>query len=65
MDRSFRLVFADGNRIDFFADTDAVKAKWLDVLGQVVGKDDDKKTPPEWAVAVRKLPPPKALKQAA
>ncbi|GAA5842429.1 hypothetical protein JCM9279_005380 [Rhodotorula babjevae] len=61
MDHSFRLTFEDGNRIDYFADSYAIKAKWLEVLAAVVGKDDDKKTAPDWAVAVRKLPPPKAL----
>ncbi|GAA6000450.1 uncharacterized protein JCM10292_001521 [Rhodotorula paludigena] len=61
MDNSFRLVFQDGNEIDFFADTAEVKAKWLDVLANVVGKGESKTSPPEWAVAVRKLPAPKAL----
>ncbi|GAA5890267.1 hypothetical protein JCM8208_002757 [Rhodotorula glutinis] len=61
MDHSFRLAFEDGNRIDYFADSYAIKAKWLEVLAAVVGKDGDKKTAPDWAVAVRKLPPPKAL----
>ena len=61
MDHSFRLAFEDGNRIDYFADSYAIKAKWLEVLAAVVGKDDDKKKAPDWAVAVRKLPPPKAL----
>ncbi|GAA6051276.1 hypothetical protein JCM3770_006791 [Rhodotorula araucariae] len=61
MDHSFRLVFRDGNRIDFFADSDAIKDRWLEVLLDVVGKEDDKKTPPDWAVAVRKLPAPKTL----
>ncbi|KPV78628.1 uncharacterized protein RHOBADRAFT_51073 [Rhodotorula graminis WP1] len=61
MDHSFRLVFEDGNRIDYFADSHAIKTKWLEVLAAVVGQDGDKKTAPDWAVAVRKLPPPKAL----
>lgn len=61
MDNSFRLVFQDDNEIDFFADTAEVKAKWLDVLANVVGKGESRTSPPEWAVAVRKLPAPKAL----
>ena len=28
VERSFRLVFADGEEIEFFADTDEDKAKW-------------------------------------
>ncbi|BGP21746.1 GTP binding protein [Rhodotorula toruloides] len=60
MDNSFRLIFKDGNRIDFYADSPESKAKWLSVLSIVVGKEDGKKAPPEWAVAVRKLPPPKS-----
>ncbi|BGP36914.1 Bud site selection protein bud4 [Rhodotorula kratochvilovae] len=61
MDHSFRLTFRDGNRIDFYADSDAIKEKWLEVLADVVGKEDDKKTAPDWAIAVRKLPAPKTL----
>ncbi|GAA5899981.1 hypothetical protein JCM6882_007017 [Rhodosporidiobolus microsporus] len=60
MDNSFRLVFKDGNRIDFFADSIEAKAQWLAVLNTVVGKADNKKTAPDWAVAARKLPLPKA-----
>ncbi|BGP12856.1 hypothetical protein JCM10213_005229 [Rhodosporidiobolus nylandii] len=60
MENSFRLVFKDGNSIDFFADDAEAKAKWIEVLNQVIGKAENKKTPPEWAVAARKLPPPKS-----
>ncbi|KAL7338235.1 Proteophosphoglycan ppg4 [Rhodotorula toruloides] len=60
MDNSFRLIFKDGNRIDFYADSPEAKATWLRVLSAVVGKEDGKKAPPDWAVAVRKLPPPKS-----
>lgn len=58
MDHSFRLVFKDGNKIDFFADTEESKTRWLEELNGVVGKAENKKTAPEWAVAVRKLPVP-------
>ncbi|GAA6061693.1 hypothetical protein JCM10212_005985 [Sporobolomyces blumeae] len=57
MDNSFRLHFKDGGHIDFFADTDAAKKEWIASLEPVVGTDA-KKGPPEWAVAVRKLPVP-------
>ncbi|GAA5908385.1 uncharacterized protein JCM6883_004375 [Sporobolomyces salmoneus] len=57
MDNSFRLEFKDGGKIDFFADNGDAKTKWLEVLRQVAGTDA-KKGAPEWAVAVRKLPPP-------
>ncbi|KAK4332434.1 5'-deoxynucleotidase YGK1 [Rhodotorula toruloides] len=60
MDNSFRLIFKYGNRIDFYADSPEAKSTWLSVLSVVVGKEDGKKAPPEWAVAVRKLPPPKS-----
>ncbi|GAA6001658.1 hypothetical protein JCM10207_002252 [Rhodosporidiobolus poonsookiae] len=59
MDNSFRLGFKDGARIDFFADTAVIKAQWIEILNKVVGKAENKKTPPEWAIAARKLPPPK------
>ena len=32
VERSFRITFADGERISFFADTDEDKAKWIKVL---------------------------------
>ncbi|GAA5986825.1 hypothetical protein JCM11641_007809 [Rhodosporidiobolus odoratus] len=60
MDNSFRLIFKDGNQIDFFADSAEVKAKWMETLNKVVGKAENKKSPPDWAVAARKLPLPKA-----
>ncbi|GAA6035154.1 hypothetical protein JCM8097_006392 [Rhodosporidiobolus ruineniae] len=60
MEHSFRLVFKDGNRIDFYADNADVKRVWLEKLNEVVGKPENKKTPPEWALAARRLPPPKA-----
>lgn len=57
MDHSFRLVFKDGGRIDFFADDAAAKQKWCEVLRDVAGVGA-KKGAPEWAVAARKLPLP-------
>ncbi|GAA5849958.1 hypothetical protein JCM8547_000964 [Rhodosporidiobolus lusitaniae] len=64
MENSFRLVFKDGNRIDFFADSEGEKRRWMEVLQEVVGKPEGKKSPPEWAVAVKKLPLPAAAKAA-
>ncbi|KAH8828187.1 hypothetical protein DL96DRAFT_1602130 [Flagelloscypha sp. PMI_526] len=37
IERSFRLIFEGGEEIVFFADTDAEKAKWLEVLRALVG----------------------------
>lgn len=42
MERSFRVTFADGERISFFADTDEQKDAWIEVLRGIV----ERKAPP-------------------
>ncbi|EPQ26751.1 uncharacterized protein PFL1_05730 [Pseudozyma flocculosa PF-1] len=36
VERSFRITFADGERIHFFADTDEEKERWVEVLSNVI-----------------------------
>jgi len=36
--RSFRITFYNGEKIDFFCDTDEERNKWVEVLGGIVGK---------------------------
>lgn len=40
VERSFRITFKDGEKISFFADTDAEMQKWLDALKKVVGNKE-------------------------
>ncbi|KIJ51349.1 hypothetical protein M422DRAFT_26767 [Sphaerobolus stellatus SS14] len=37
VERSFRLIFRGDDEIQFFADTDEEKSRWLEVLGALVG----------------------------
>ncbi|KAK0549861.1 Bud site selection protein bud4 [Tilletia horrida] len=53
VERSFRITFADGERISFFTDTDEEKEQWLDALEEVVGKSSP--TAPIWAHAATNL----------
>ena len=39
VDRSFRITFADGERITFFADTEAEKSQWVKVISDIVGSE--------------------------
>ncbi|CDU22310.1 uncharacterized protein SPSC_00940 [Sporisorium scitamineum] len=50
VDRSFRITFADGERISFFADTEAEKSKWVKVISDVI----ESEVPPNplWAQAI-------------
>lgn len=50
VDRSFRITFADGERITFFADTEAEKAQWVKVISDLIGSE----VPPNplWAQAL-------------
>ncbi|SPO30879.1 uncharacterized protein UTRI_05502_B [Ustilago trichophora] len=50
VDRSFRITFADGERITFFADTEAEKSQWVKVISDVIGSE----VPPNplWAQAL-------------
>ncbi|GAA5870125.1 hypothetical protein JCM3774_002599 [Rhodotorula dairenensis] len=59
MDNSFRLVFKDGNRIDFYADSATAKAQWLEALGKTIAAEGGVRVAPSWAIAARKLPAPK------
>ncbi|GAA5980156.1 hypothetical protein JCM10908_001552 [Rhodotorula pacifica] len=59
MENSFRLVFKDGNRIDFYADSAAAKTQWLEALGKTIAAEGGVRVAPSWAIAARKLPTPK------
>jgi hypothetical protein len=59
MDNSFRLVFKDGNRIDFYADSATAKAQWLEALHKTIAAEGGVRVAPSWAIAARKLPTPK------
>ncbi|SNX83993.1 uncharacterized protein MEPE_02701 [Melanopsichium pennsylvanicum] len=50
VDRSFRITFADGERITFFADTEGEKSQWVKVISDVIGSE----VPPNplWAQAL-------------
>ncbi|CBQ69222.1 conserved hypothetical protein [Sporisorium reilianum SRZ2] len=50
VDRSFRITFADGERISFFADTEAEKSQWVKVISDVI----ESEVPPNplWAQAI-------------
>ncbi|ETS62337.1 hypothetical protein PaG_03419 [Moesziomyces aphidis] len=39
VDRSFRITFADGERITFFADTEAQKTQWVKVISDVIANE--------------------------
>jgi len=38
VERSFKLLFPGNERISFFADTEVDKARWLEILGALVGR---------------------------
>lgn len=48
---SFRVVFNDSTVVYFYADSEAAKAKWLQVLDKMVGKPSQ--VPPLWAVVMK------------
>ncbi|SPO29680.1 uncharacterized protein UTRI_05502 [Ustilago trichophora] len=50
VDRSLRITFADGERITFFADTEAEKSQWVKVISDIIGSE----VPPNplWAQAL-------------
>lgn len=50
VDRSFRITFADGERITFFADTEREKGKWVQVISDVIGSEVPSN--PLWAQAL-------------
>lgn len=47
VERSFRITFADGERISFFADTDGEKEQWMKKLDEVVSSEAT--AAPMWA----------------
>lgn len=58
MDNSFRLVFQDGSRIDFYADPDdsASKAAWMELLHKQIGTGQVRRpAAPVWALNMRRL----------
>lgn len=46
VEEGFRIRFANGETIDFYADSAAEKDGWMKVLSEVVGKDNNK--PKQW-----------------
>jgi hypothetical protein len=65
VEEGFRIRFANGETIDFYADNRAQKDEWMDVLSQVIGKADSGKKAASWTdlVLAREkaegiLPPP-------
>lgn len=46
VEEGFRIRFANGETIDFYADSAAAKDDWMKVLAEVVGKDTNK--PKTW-----------------
>lgn len=48
VDEGFRIRFANGETIDFYADSVAEKDAWMEVLKQVVGKPDQSSRRTMW-----------------
>ncbi|GAB7360165.1 hypothetical protein MBLNU230_g7928t1 [Neophaeotheca triangularis] len=48
VEEGFRIRFANGETIDFYADGRQQKEEWLEVLGQVIGKPDPGKVKTGW-----------------
>lgn len=48
VEEGFRVRFANGETIDFYADSKALKEEWMAVLAQVVGKADEGKRRKGW-----------------
>lgn len=48
VEEGFRIRFANGETIDFYADSHADKDKWMQVLSQVVGKPSVEKNTATW-----------------
>ena len=61
VEEGFRICFANGDTIDFYADTRQQKEEWMDNLSHVIGKDfsADK---PTWTAAVLACERPKETK---
>lgn len=50
VEEGFRMRFANGETIDFYADSTAEKDGWMKILSEVVGKDTNK--PKSWTDVV-------------
>lgn len=50
VERTFALHFQDGSVVQFFADSDEEKKRWLERLPNIIGKSANK--PPLWATAL-------------
>ncbi|KAF6766870.1 protein of unknown function DUF1709 [Kalmanozyma brasiliensis GHG001] len=50
VERSFRITFADGERITFFADTEGEMAQWVKVISDIIGSEVPSN--PLWAQAL-------------
>ncbi|EME84728.1 uncharacterized protein MYCFIDRAFT_152941 [Pseudocercospora fijiensis CIRAD86] len=48
VEEGFRIRFANGETIDFYADSRAEKDEWMSVLSQVIGKPDPGKKAASW-----------------
>lgn len=62
VEEGFRIRFANGETIDFYADSAAEKDGWMKALADVVGKDAGK--PKSWTEMVLAKQPAKASKAA-
>ena len=48
VEEGFRMRFANGETIDFYAESKAKKDEWMGVLGQVIGKPDSNQKAATW-----------------
>ena len=65
MEEGFRIRFANGETIDFYADSREAKEEWMVVLAQVVGKVDEKRKEARWTDLVLARERAGGLEQAA
>lgn len=54
IEEGFRVRFANGEVIDFYADSAADKDGWMTVLDQCIGKDSDESKTGKWCEVVLK-----------
>jgi hypothetical protein len=55
VEEGFRIRFANGETIDFYADSSAAKDEWMAALSQVIGKPDVQKKNATWTDLVLKM----------
>ncbi|KAK3718190.1 Bud site selection protein bud4 [Vermiconidia calcicola] len=65
VEEGFRIRFANGETIDFYADSREAKEEWMVVLAQVVGKADEKGKEARWTDLVLARERAGGLEQAA